>query len=953
MVKFKADSPFSRIGFILTIIFFLLCVSIPMNAGDGVPIIRSFDPSEYGASYQNWSITQDWDGYVYVANHSCLIRFNGLSWDCIYPFGENDRSIIRSVFSDNDAKRIYIGAYREFGYLTFDRYGDMEYHSISSGISEEIGRNDSIWSIAEISGHIYFFCFSAIYRYCPDNEQITRIQTRWNSSFRIDDEYWVANNSGAVLSLDPGKGCLSSVFDFNLPSRVILAFHGEGDTIISVTESSGVLEISSNGYKRIDSFGNKWPTANRAIIHSNGDIVIGTIDNGIAALDKSGKVKWHISSEDGLPDDTVLGMFEDREGKIWVAMDKGIAVISLDGSRIIPLPSHLTGKKTALLIDGEDFYIGTNRGLFKFSIDGMEEIQSYDIRKQIWSISQYDSCIFVGGNRNTYTIDGEHFSMISRAAGGTEVRPYTSGGKTILLQGTNSSLRSYCKDNQGKWKMKDEIAGFSEPVVRIEIDYLNNIWAEHRYRGLYRIMLSPNMDSVDSVLYYPNVTGEDPSRVHITKIEGRVVFFNRNGFYTYDDLSHNLVPVPFLNENAFECCKSESITEVAGHYYWALCRDCAIKMHCETDNVRITDFVDFGSFSQSIPDQWGCVAAYSDATVFTTEEGLLLYRKEEKAGSPEIGILSFHSSSNGKEERQVIDGSTVSLSRGSDICIKLGCSDASFGGYEVSYYLKGYDNIWKDYHPDRGIEFQNLPHGDLTLIARLNDKFGVELDRIELPIHIRPHFLLSGFMIVVYVLIGISLVCGGVFGVRMIMRRQRKKFEIEKSKALKDEEERHQRETLELKNNQLEQSLLIKSQELAAYSLLEANRNDVLTKLTKALNAMRYTDKPGISKRDYDELSEIIRNGTFTKADWNKFYDNFDLIHKSFFHNLKSNYEDLSNNDLRLCAYLRLNMSTKEIASVLGIAPKSVDQAKYRLRKKLDIDSSTTLESFLLNFNRL
>ena len=83
------------------------------------------------------------------------------------------------------------------------------------------------------------------------------------------------------------------------------------------------------------------------------------------------------------------------------------------------------------------------------------------------------------------------------------------------------------------------------------------------------------------------------------------------------------------------------------------------------------------------------------------------------------------------------------------------------------------------------------------------------------------------------------------------------------------------------------------------------------------------------------------------------FYTNFDLIHQSFFRNLKRDHPDLTSNDLRLCAYLRLNLSTKEIADITGITVKGAEGAKYRLRKKLGVSSNVPLNEFLLGSDKL
>ena len=173
------------------------------------------------------------------------------------------------------------------------------------------------------------------------------------------------------------------------------------------------------------------------------------------------------------------------------------------------------------------------------------------------------------------------------------------------------------------------------------------------------------------------------------------------------------------------------------------------------------------------------------------------------------------------------------------------------------------------------------------------------------------------------------------------MRRQEQRLEEEKEK-----------EIITIRNEQLEQSLLLKSKELATYSLIESRRNRVLEKMKEELGRLRFGKDKCLTKAQYDGLVSIIEDGETTQNDWEQFYNNFDLIHHAFFRTLSEKHPDLTSNDLRICAYLRLNMSTKELAEVMGISLKGAEAAKYRLRKKLGVDSSIPLNKYLSSIKR-
>jgi DNA-binding CsgD family transcriptional regulator len=76
----------------------------------------------------------------------------------------------------------------------------------------------------------------------------------------------------------------------------------------------------------------------------------------------------------------------------------------------------------------------------------------------------------------------------------------------------------------------------------------------------------------------------------------------------------------------------------------------------------------------------------------------------------------------------------------------------------------------------------------------------------------------------------------------------------------------------------------------------------------------------------------------------------FEKVHHSFFDNLKKKFPDLSQSDLKLCALISLNLSSKDMAELMGISPESVKMARHRLRKKLDLATEENLADFVLSF---
>ena len=136
------------------------------------------------------------------------------------------------------------------------------------------------------------------------------------------------------------------------------------------------------------------------------------------------------------------------------------------------------------------------------------------------------------------------------------------------------------------------------------------------------------------------------------------------------------------------------------------------------------------------------------------------------------------------------------------------------------------------------------------------------------------------------------------------------------------------------KNEDMEQKMEANRREMASNAMYMYQKNSLLSYLKgqmKELNKML----PDSAIQTSRNIDASLQNHQFLEADWDKFKLHFENVHPSFFEDLKNKYPDLTKNETRLCAYLHLNMSTKEIAALLNIDPGSVRRAKTRLNKKM------------------
>ncbi|MBL7711155.1 MAG: tetratricopeptide repeat protein [Chitinophagaceae bacterium] len=167
--------------------------------------------------------------------------------------------------------------------------------------------------------------------------------------------------------------------------------------------------------------------------------------------------------------------------------------------------------------------------------------------------------------------------------------------------------------------------------------------------------------------------------------------------------------------------------------------------------------------------------------------------------------------------------------------------------------------------------------------------------------------------------------------------------------------QRLEREKLdaELKNKALEETLLkeqieVKTKELSTNALHVIQKNQLLEQLKTSIGSLVDDEKRDQKKQLRQLLAQINQNFS-NEGYWEEFKTTFEQIHQSFFEELKKTCPELSSSELRLVCLLKMNMSSNDMATMLGISTDSLRVARYRLRKKLNLEQGGNLVAFLQN----
>lgn len=210
-----------------------------------------------------------------------------------------------------------------------------------------------------------------------------------------------------------------------------------------------------------------------------------------------------------------------------------------------------------------------------------------------------------------------------------------------------------------------------------------------------------------------------------------------------------------------------------------------------------------------------------------------------------------------------------------------------------------------------------------------------ELQKIEF------NLLVATIFIIVFVFFIITI---------LILLKRKKDKEIHRQKELYHKKEKEltqsKLEKSQMKEEELQQSIIYKSKQLSTHALHMMQKNSMLQEMQDDLKtlAKRATTN---DKGDFKRINLQINQSLRSHKDWDVFKLYFEDVNRSFYKKLNKINPDLTTNDHRLCALIKLNMNSKEMASVLNVAPNSIKSSRYRLKKKLGLDVEVDLEEFI------
>lgn len=952
----KSTSCTSRVTRVL---LFLLTTSLTnifsQSPNIGIPPIISYDRYTYEGGTQSWEVANLQNGNMVFANNEGLLEFNGRSWK---KYSLPQKTICRSLSISKHFK-IYVGGQDEVGYFYPDSLGNLKFKSIKERIVKNHRSFSDVWEIVENENTIYFRSDDKIYIdnkidsiYCITGYQkITTLKTCLNRVF-----FWV-QDSGLyeLIENKPVQLPVSSAIK-SLAVTDIVAF--KNDTLLISTFKDGLFKLTKNEIIAVENNYTPFLKNNRlqhVVKTKINQFIISTERDGIVITDENLNAIYHINKSVGLQHNTINGVGEDQAGGLWVATANGIDQILMTQGVEFFYPDGVNQNSIYDIIEYAGyFYFATSNGVYaiikKDRYNPFEKKVFKFIENsggQVWGLDIINKQLFMGHTEGSFIIKNFIAYKISSQTGSWK---YSLWKKEKLIVGTYFGIDIY--ELKGKEiNYLKTIENFEESSRIMEIDLYDNIWVSHPYRGVYKIKLKDDLTS--DIKKYGHRNGLPSDNLnYVFKVNDEIVVTGKTGIYTFN---YSLDSFVLKNEWANYIDQNVNVSRIFestdNHFLYTSDDHIGRFIHSSKIGSEQVFHQQWKSNSEKLVNGFEYIYPINDNSFFiATDKGVIL---QELNQTIKNNSLTLHFN-----QIKVLKDSSYLLFGGHENPVQVLPKLKPFNNsilfeystnylnddisVQYSYKLIGEDKIWSEWSSENTKTFSNLKKGKYDFLLRAKNAAKDSENILSYKFEISPYWYETSFAYFIYLLLFIAFLYGLIYFFK-------KKYTKE-TIILKEEQKESKDEIERLKNEQLLTQLDFRNKELASSTMHLVQKNETITKIKQEVDLLNTMIKEPKLKKEFRKLIGLINDDERLEDEWENFAIYFDKVHTNFLQRITKEYPQLTSKDLKLAAYLRMNLSTKEIAPLLNISIRGVEISRYRLRKKMGMEVDVNLNEYMMQY---
>ncbi|MGH0053296.1 MAG: triple tyrosine motif-containing protein, partial [Sphaerochaetaceae bacterium] len=774
----------------------------------------------------------------------------------------------RCVYKGYDG-RIYAGGFETIGYIDRTNPADPTFVRIGEDLLK--GTEEEIWHISGNENQNMFQSFSLMI--FQDSNGLELYQPQDNIMFGK----WIGNRlyvpqieqglyvfeEGREWTITPNKipqNAIVSGLDSYEQNRLLIATRNSG---LFIVDSTDATPINGDLNEQLKTF-----QINDLLLLQNGDYAIGTIQNGVYLTDSLLRIKYHLNKTNGLANNSVLSLYQTRKGALCIGLNIGMSILKVNESaRYYHDIEGKLGSVFATMYFQEKFYVGTNQGVFV-----QDERGEYHLvpgsQGQVWSLIQAGDDLLCGHNSGTLQFIDGRFEQVCSITGGFHMQLLND---SQLLQSTYTGL-ILLEERKGRWQDAARIRGTDKLIDRF-IYQSGEVVGLHPYFGLvyYKLDLSQNR------MIYRKIFHNWESKIGTNSL-GLIELENQ--IYVQTDTTFHQIG----DYGAMSQVSASQVNEITRKYPDLPYRILKPINNNSEQNRMISYFAEKNLVIRSIQEG------------YVKEPALPIYRNATPPGLQVEYLMTNGELRTTQESHLDLQPQEQNLS------IQLSPTEGFL--HDVSnlkYRLKGYDLSWQDLPQNGQLEFKQLDHGQYELQIKVTDDPPHSLLRFD----IAPYWYESWPGIILYT----AVVC---FVFWSINQRNKRQLKLETQRLKQEKEAALDAERIRAKTEKLEHEVAYKSKMLANSAMTMVQKNNMLNELKEVIkNESSHTDSVQAVR---GKLLKLIDRNLNSDESWEIFDRNFAEVHQDFIERFKAAHPEITPGDLRLAAYIRMNLSSKEIA---------------------------------------
>ncbi|TRX29610.1 hypothetical protein FNW25_01240 [Flavobacterium franklandianum] len=953
------------IGLLYTSIVFCQTKTIPNQSQTnlGIPKIVHYNRTDFKADPQFWTMCENNDGTLIFGNNDGALIYDGEHWKKVFL---PNNSSVRSLVKTKEGK-IYAGGYNEFGTLQKNKFGNYFYKSLLSEYHLENKNIENLWQVHQFNKLIIYRSFTELI--VINGSEISQLPA--NKSFvyseKVNDTYFVQDSGFGIYKLNVKTMTLQLVFE------EISFLNGEIASILPTSDVNTVTIISRSGnvfkgnintktiIKKYNLFENsKKDQVTFGLLDNNGDYLLGTRSSKIIKITKAGAIQKEATTFSGLSNATIHFLYQTKNHNTWVLPNNGLNFLDYKP----PFVSIFDQASIYdIVIKDKVIYTATNNGVYYSGNNNSYDFKKIeDLQGQTWAIQNFEGTLMISHDTGLYELTNGNVKKIGKEAGFWKLTKIKDSPGLYLGSNYNGLFLVEKKNNQ--WNIKHKITGFDESTRDLLADYEpNTYWICHGYKGVYRIHINNDYSRVDIVDHFTNKNGfKSPYNINVFNWNAKIVFTTNTGIYFYNTTTNRFEPFEPLNK-LFDPSKNIRKILQSPDRTWFIQDDEAGYFLSKNQQLYIDLFLNLkGSFNRGME----CIYPLpNNKVLFGTNSGIFQYNLDQSQNKQIYPTLinQITYSHNQKIEFVEINSTKkdIDLPNKTDILRFEFSAPKMLSSTETnySYKLENVDENWSPWQNTAFKEYTHLRPGNYIFIVKSRNLAGLIGTETKFKFSILPIWYQTNLAYLLYLI-------GLFFFIRYIItyvkkkiayERLKSKVEIKKTQQLLELElERlnlkHDKEVISKDKLNLEVDIIDKSKELANYTLLLSQKKNIFGELQDDLKQLRELLKSDESRRKITEIFQKLNQHRIGEEFMEIFDVNFEKINQEFFEKLKIIDPSLTKRELRLCAFIKMDLTNKEISPLLNISIRGVETARYKIRKKLKLSHDENFIYFLEDLNK-